>query len=130
MTRQSEQTTGRRYSCGKTAKFAGGVVPNILSSSWGDIAGALRDINGDLYEEPQPGYLEDYTTPGRVGQQPLVKLSLPQTGNGKIDGFDVFQPGTVGQQSLIMPPLPQVGNGKIDSVKFGKDVLKYINPQD
>lgn len=120
--RQSEQPAGRRYSCGKPAKFAGGVIPRILSNSWGDVAGALRDINGDLYEEAQPGYLEDYTTPGRVGQQPLMKLSLPQTGNGKIDGFDVFQPGRVGQQSLMPLPRPQVGDGKIDSIKLNKDV--------
>lgn len=87
--RQSEQSTGRRYSCGKTPKFAEGVIPSSLSDFW-----------DDLWEEPQPGYLEDYR--------------------------EAF--GKVGQQSLIMPPLPQVGDGKIDNVELKKDVLKYINP--
>lgn len=99
--RQSDQTTGRRYSCGKPAKFAGGVIPGILSDSWRDVTGSLRDMTGDLYQEPEPGYLEDYREAfGKVGQQPLLKL-----------------------------PLPQVGDGKIDSVKLNKDVQKYINPQ-
>lgn len=120
--RQSDQTTGRRYSCGKTPKFAGGVVPSSLSDFW-----------DDLSKEQELAYLNYFTTPVRVGQQPLVKLPQTEnskTENGKIDGFDATRPfGQVGQQSLIMPPLPQVGDGKIDSIKLNKDVQKYINPQ-
>lgn len=98
--RQSDQTTGRRYSCGKTPKFAGGVIPGILNDFW-----------DNLRNEQQFTYQNYFGTPVRVGQQPLAKL--PQ--EGKL-------PQAV--------ELPQVGDGKIDNVKLQKDVLKYINPQD
>lgn len=76
--RQSEQTTGRRYSCGKTPRFWGGVIPGILSDSWRDVTGALRDMTGDLYEEPQPGYLEDYTLPNGQYIKPVTNpLEIP-----------------------------------------------------
>lgn len=55
--RQSEQNTGRRYSCGKTPKFAGGVIPGILNDFW-----------DNLRNEQEFTYLNYFTTPERVGQ--------------------------------------------------------------
>ena len=63
---QSEQSAGRHYSCCKTPRFETGSVPNVAD---------------ELYEEPLPGYLEDYLL--LKGQHfkftnPLDRPSIPK----------------------------------------------------